>query len=843
MSSLIGATIGGYQITKQLGQGGMGAVFLARRAQGRAVALKILQIRDDGELESAGQRFLDEATAATAVTSPHLVPILGSGFDETYGPFIIYEYMSGGSLHSRLQELGKLSAKEVMEGLTPSLLNALAALHDCEVFHRDVKPENILCDGKGNYLLGDLGLATFEGRRAKTRTGIFVGTPGFMAPERIINENNDNGAAGDIYAASAVIVKALSGKSPFRGKTPAELIKEQLQRDIKTKDLTELGVHRQYAPILAKALQKEPSKRPSDCRSFLSQLQSPQKATSLAKTQLNVEAPKAENKPSSPLRFLPLIAALLMTLFFGLRYFQKSSVRMTRGREANITLSKRINSWSYEIDTLIRLKKKDKKTHLRLIDIHGNFHKSVKDREDFTELSLSIESKLLQSFIQCELAMSRHLDEVLLKSSTYLYDLDEELQKQPDWVACWHLHLLLRMQNAEAEGARESLSAIRRSVTDNPLIKGMREELIDFIKKQHQSHDLSAPKIVGASSRNIELNTIFKEGKKAFRKTIKLGKTLDNDGLNNFSKRPDVDRSKAYYTRNEYCKRLLNAYWLSYTGLRAPSFQRNFLLRNLTLMTRIISAKFGVTKKLLSNSDFQWGPALSDPWLFEEAAVIYRAIVKESNQLPGKKAWILQLEVYDQAHNCIQSLTGPQQRQMRYLIKKVVTPAFSQDSPVGHLLTARMLFLDLHGNRSENAKLIYEAALGPTKRAFALVLKELKADSNLPKWHFNQSTILRKVLELRLTVLNYTDNKETLAKEVNELLPFAGKFKVNEPNWQRRNFRLDVAVMQATLLQMENKAFTNDIKAQLEHAENFKNKYDFGRRRAAIRIMTAERYK
>lgn len=271
-----GAVLGGGSLTLErlLGEGGMGTVWRTRRSDGTVVAVKLLHGALDASMEGGEDRLRDEASAAMRVLHPDLVRLHGSGVDPSYGPYLVYECLSGGSLRTRLARDGRIPPPETVATVATPLLQALEALHRGGVVHRDVKPENLLADEGGRFKLGDLGLAVFSGREARTQEGLLVGTPGYVAPERLTNPEAAPTPAGDIYAAAALLVESLTGAPPFAGASPAAAVHEQLRRDIAPHELSARGAPPALASVLARALSRDPARRPGSAALFLDALRS-----------------------------------------------------------------------------------------------------------------------------------------------------------------------------------------------------------------------------------------------------------------------------------------------------------------------------------------------------------------------------------------------------------------------------------------------------------------------------------------------------------------------------------------------------------------------------------------
>ena len=289
-----------YELGKVLGKGGMGLVYLAKeKNSGQEVAYKVL-LRKENCTEpalQAARRLRDEAQAAR-VNHENLIKLIAAGESKEHGPFIVYEYIKGGTLRQGLSQKGPLQADAFMEKLAIPILSALATLHQAGVIHRDIKSENVFVCEDGKYILGDLGLAYFEGREAKTKTGLIVGTPGYIAPELIIHGGGPPQPASDVYSLAVLFVEALTGKRPFAASTPQKEVLNQLKGDIKAQELFSLGVPQHLCKVIASALVRDPEERIQDCNSFAEQLQEAISTTPGQTTLTKASSPKDET--SSP---------------------------------------------------------------------------------------------------------------------------------------------------------------------------------------------------------------------------------------------------------------------------------------------------------------------------------------------------------------------------------------------------------------------------------------------------------------------------------------------------------------------------------------------------------------
>lgn len=215
--------VGPYEVHEQLGRGGMGAVFRAVDARsGQEVALKLLNATG----ERARRRLLLEARALGRLRHRNLVALLDAG-EERGRPWIALEWVRGRSLQERLDREGPLAPREAAQ-LVHALALGLAHAHQRGVLHRDLTPANVLLpDDGGEPRLTDFGLAGFAFELSQsrlTRSGTFMGSPGYWAPEQAAGHLNSLGPHTDVYGLGAVLYAALTGRPPIEGKSLPELL-------------------------------------------------------------------------------------------------------------------------------------------------------------------------------------------------------------------------------------------------------------------------------------------------------------------------------------------------------------------------------------------------------------------------------------------------------------------------------------------------------------------------------------------------------------------------------------------------------------------------------------------
>lgn len=246
--------VGGYRLLTVIGEGGMGVVHLAqsvRRPGAPRVALKVLRPHIVGD-EEARQRLAQEVGSLRRITSPRIAEIVDA---DPFGPvpFVATRYVPGLSLHQEVRDHGPLPEDDLVV-LAAGLAEALLAVHRVGVLHRDVKPSNVLMEGR-NPVLIDFGLARLAEDPRLTATGFLLGTPGYLAPEILYGDEPT--PAADVHAWAATLVFAATGRTPY-GRGPAMAIMDRARHG--EADLS--GVPASLQPMLAEALAPEPHERP-----------------------------------------------------------------------------------------------------------------------------------------------------------------------------------------------------------------------------------------------------------------------------------------------------------------------------------------------------------------------------------------------------------------------------------------------------------------------------------------------------------------------------------------------------------------------------------------------------
>lgn len=236
----------------RLGEGGMGVVHLARREGGERVALKVLRPHIVGD-EEARQRLAREVGSLSRVRSQWVAEIVEADpWAEV--PYVATRYVPGLSLHDHVVEEGPITGADLL-WLASCLAEGIASVHAVGVLHRDVKPSNVLMEGRTPILI-DFGLARVADDPKLTHTGWLLGTPGYLAPEILYGD--DATAASDVHSWAATVAYAGTGHPPF-GRGPSMAIMDRVRRGQSDLD----GLPHDLRQVVAAALDPDPRERPS----------------------------------------------------------------------------------------------------------------------------------------------------------------------------------------------------------------------------------------------------------------------------------------------------------------------------------------------------------------------------------------------------------------------------------------------------------------------------------------------------------------------------------------------------------------------------------------------------
>ncbi len=251
--------VAGYEITGELGRGGMGVVYAAiqKRLQ-RRVALKMLLAGVHAGEEQLS-RFQMEAESVAQLLHPNIVQIYEVSEQDGI-PFFSLEFVDGGGLDRLVAEKPFVDRDAAQMILT--LARAMHFAHGRGILHRDLKPANILLTRDGTPKISDFGLAKrLEGDSSQTRSGTLMGTPSYMAPEQARGDTHNLGPAVDIYALGAILYELLTGRPPFRAAKVLDTLEQVRSQEPVPPSQLQPTVSRDLETICLKCLEKDPERR------------------------------------------------------------------------------------------------------------------------------------------------------------------------------------------------------------------------------------------------------------------------------------------------------------------------------------------------------------------------------------------------------------------------------------------------------------------------------------------------------------------------------------------------------------------------------------------------------
>lgn len=260
-----------YQIRSPIGEGAFSVTYRAvDTSLQRDVAIKVLR-EQYASHEGFDSRFEREARAAARISHPNVISVYDYGRQGTM-PYIVMQFVDGPNLKEYVREEGPLTTEEAIN-FARQILDGLAAIHDENIIHRDVKPQNVLIDEGMQAKITDFGVAFVTRDPGLTETGMAVGTAAYMAPEQASGESV--GPPTDLYAVGVILYELLTGRLPFAGDNPVQVMYRHVnEMPVPPRSLNSavpLGVE----AVVLKALAKDPVDRFPDARAMRSALLNP----------------------------------------------------------------------------------------------------------------------------------------------------------------------------------------------------------------------------------------------------------------------------------------------------------------------------------------------------------------------------------------------------------------------------------------------------------------------------------------------------------------------------------------------------------------------------------------
>jgi serine/threonine protein kinase/Tfp pilus assembly protein PilF len=348
---MIGRTLSHYRILEQIGEGGMGVVYLGEDTLlGRRVAIKTIHSRAGAEDRNFRARFLGEARAVSALSHPHIAIIYDYGETEDGEPYIVMELIKGETL-GELMLTEKLTISRAIE-IIKQVGEALAEAHRHGIIHRDIKPTNVAINERGHVKVLDFGLAKQIALEATditdperqtlmvthTREGLILGTPMYLSPEQALGNEVD--ARSDLFSLGSLLYECIAGKPAFFGKSAAEICAKVMRDDPPPPSTLNSDIPKELDRIALKSLSKKPEARYQTADEMIAELQSVQAnlSSDAANTVTRVIPSAVETRPSGtlatlsdifrrprlPIGYVALAVVALVTLTIGIWYFARA---------------------------------------------------------------------------------------------------------------------------------------------------------------------------------------------------------------------------------------------------------------------------------------------------------------------------------------------------------------------------------------------------------------------------------------------------------------------------------------------------------------------------------------
>ncbi|MET7638845.1 Stk1 family PASTA domain-containing Ser/Thr kinase [Streptomyces sp. NPDC005438] len=270
-----------YRVESRVAVGGMATVYRAMDTRlDRVVALKVMH-RSLVQDRAFVRRFIREAKSVARLSHPHVVGVFDQGQDEDL-VYLAMEYVPGGTLRDTLHQHTRLTPQAALRVLDP-ILAALSAAHQAGLVHRDMKPENVLI-GHGDETplpartgstdvikVADFGLVrAVDTHTSSASSDTIMGTVSYLAPEQI--QDGTAAPSADVYACGVMLFEMLTGTKPHNGETPAQVLYQHLQEDVRPPSTLVPGIPEEVDALVRAATDRDPERRPQDAGAFLAEL-------------------------------------------------------------------------------------------------------------------------------------------------------------------------------------------------------------------------------------------------------------------------------------------------------------------------------------------------------------------------------------------------------------------------------------------------------------------------------------------------------------------------------------------------------------------------------------------
>jgi non-specific serine/threonine protein kinase len=526
---MIGRTISHYRITKKLGEGGMGEVYLAEDTKlNRRVALKFLPIRlaSDEELRV---RFKREAQAAATLNHPNIITVYEVSEHENR-PYMAMEYVEGESLKG-LIATKELSIGEVL-AVALQISDGLAAAHQAGIVHRDIKPQNILMGKDGRVRICDFGLAKAKRDVTLTQAGSTLGTIAYMSPEQARGKETDH--RSDLFSFGVMLYEMVTGRLPFKGEHEAAVINSVVNDTPEPLARYKSGMPEELQKIVSKAMEKNLQTRYQHVDELGADLRKLGTELDMGVT----KAPESATKPTPSIAVLPFrdmsaqkdqeyfcegMAEELINAFVkveGLRVVARTSSFSFRGKEIDIRdIGKKLNVGTI-LEGSVRKAGNRLRITAQLVKVADGCHvwseKYDRDLEDI----FSIQDEIAQSIVQAlKVELSAKEKRALKKTAT-------------DDVEAYDFYLrgrkfFYQARRKSIEFAREMFSRAIRKDPGYSLAHAGIADCCSWLFLYGERNKVNVEQAFAASQRALELDSELAEAHSARGLAVMLRKKYD----------------------------------------------------------------------------------------------------------------------------------------------------------------------------------------------------------------------------------------------------------------------------------------------------------------------------
>ena len=467
---MIGTKIDKYELLKTLGRGGMGIVYQARQGGlRRIVALKTI-VKGKQCCKEHLARFHREARALASLRHPNIVRLYDFGF--AYGnPYFVMEYLEADNLEEYLLRRGEALAVEEVINFGIQLSEALSAIHEKELVHRDIKPTNVLISPKGKLKLTDFGLVGDNSKFTWSIDGQPMGTPQYIAPEVACGERATK--ESDIYQLGLLLYEMVTGDAPYSGSQMDDLLHNVVFSKVESPRQQGLDIPIKFDSLIMRCLAKEPKDRFQSAKEVAQVLRDLQKGKNEPSSKVTCDKPNEKFAPRLVAVSFLAVFAYCLWQYFAFPQVNLEKVKLQWQSLNSVTITWLTNEKTVSFATFMR---QGKKVERKLCDKPSRYH-----RLHFERLALGESvSQLVFHFRSRNVTRESGINSISLENKLRLFcELVDQLSISK---------LLCQLQGVQKE--KEAIALLRKqeAITTYWALKPI---LREYFKTQHDDNRMS----------------------------------------------------------------------------------------------------------------------------------------------------------------------------------------------------------------------------------------------------------------------------------------------------------------------------------------------------------------